>query len=72
MGPTVQNSLREGANAMPPYNMRRALVFQACWACVAAALLMFLQGKQRRREQDDLAADAAQARQTGMRMILRL
>ena len=48
--------MRAGRGAAPPYNLRAALIFQACWVCVVVALLLFLQGKQTRREADDRAA----------------
>ncbi|KAH9948500.1 major facilitator superfamily domain-containing protein [Amylocystis lapponica] len=53
-----EGALRAGGAATPPYNMRRALVFQGCWVCAAVALVMLVQGRQTRREADERAAAA--------------
>jgi len=54
-----EGALRAGPDADPPLNMRRALIFQGCFVCVAAAFVFLLQGRQTRREKDEREMAAA-------------
>ncbi|OCH88925.1 MFS general substrate transporter [Obba rivulosa] len=49
----AEGALRAGPDANPPLNMRRALIFQGCFVCVAAAFAFLLEGRQTRRENDE-------------------
>ncbi|OCH88926.1 MFS general substrate transporter [Obba rivulosa] len=54
----AEGALRAGPDANPPFNMKRALIFQGCFVCVAAACTFLLQGKQTRRENDERGMEA--------------
>jgi len=49
----AQNALREGPDASPPLNMRRALIFNASFVLAVGSLVFFLRGKQVRKELDE-------------------
>ncbi|KAJ3487930.1 hypothetical protein NLI96_g3218 [Meripilus lineatus] len=50
----VEGALRAPDTANPPENMRRALIFQGAFICGTTVFVAALQGKQRRREMDEL------------------
>ncbi|KZT69101.1 MFS general substrate transporter [Daedalea quercina L-15889] len=50
-----QGALRASANADPPYNMYRAIIFQGAVATAAAIVIFFMEGKQVRRSADEQA-----------------
>ncbi|KAH8101314.1 major facilitator superfamily domain-containing protein [Cristinia sonorae] len=52
----INGALRAGADANPPLNMHRALIFQGTVICVCTVSVVFLTGKQVRRERDELKA----------------
>ncbi|KAI0920498.1 hypothetical protein AcV5_010215 [Taiwanofungus camphoratus] len=56
-----ENALRAGPDANPPYNMKRALVFQGALVCAAIAFIFLLEGRQIRREQDEQRLAEARA-----------
>jgi len=47
------NALRAGADADPPLNMRRALIFNGTFVLVATSVIFFMRGKQTRKERDE-------------------
>ncbi|OBZ74517.1 Major facilitator superfamily domain-containing protein 7 [Grifola frondosa] len=49
----AEGALRAGPDASPPYNMRRAIIFQGVVVCAAVAFVYLLEGRQCRREQDE-------------------
>ena len=50
----ANDALRAPATAHPPLNMHRSLIFQASFICGCALFILFLKGKQVRRELDEL------------------
>ncbi|PCH42994.1 MFS general substrate transporter [Wolfiporia cocos MD-104 SS10] len=57
----AQGALRDGPDANPPYNMKRALIFQGAFACATVALLFLVQGEQTRRALDEAEATRREA-----------
>ena len=49
----VQNSLREGPSADPPYSMHRALEFQGILVMAVVTFVFLLKGEQTRRAADE-------------------
>ncbi|KAI0689392.1 major facilitator superfamily domain-containing protein [Cytidiella melzeri] len=49
----VENALRADANANPPFNMHRALVFQGALTLAVSVTILGLHGKQARRQLDE-------------------
>jgi MFS transporter, FLVCR family, MFS-domain-containing protein 7 len=49
----VENSLRAGPDADPPFNMHRALIFEGAFTLAVSATMVGLRGKQARRERDE-------------------
>ncbi|KAJ6468306.1 major facilitator superfamily domain-containing protein [Mycena sanguinolenta] len=49
----AQGALRAGANANPPLNMRRALIFNGTFVVASSSLIFLLRGKQVRKELDE-------------------
>lgn len=49
----VEGALTAGPEANPPYNMRRALVFNGAFVMACASLIFLLRGQQRRKERDE-------------------
>jgi MFS transporter, FLVCR family, MFS-domain-containing protein 7 len=56
----AQNALREGPDASPPLNMRRALIFNASFVVSVGSLVFLLRGKQVRKELDEEKQTTAQ------------
>ena len=50
---TVESALRAGANASPPFNMHRALIYQGALVCSTVFWIFFVKGEQVRRELDE-------------------
>ncbi|GLB37685.1 putative MFS general substrate transporter [Lyophyllum shimeji] len=48
-----EGALRAGPDADPPFNMRRALIFNGTIIMVSASLVFLLQGRQVRKERDE-------------------
>jgi FLVCR family MFS transporter 7 len=63
----VENALREGPEANPPLNMRRALIFQGVIILAVCLSVFGVRGEQTRRRRDAAAADGddIQMRQAG-------
>ncbi|PFH46175.1 hypothetical protein AMATHDRAFT_77780 [Amanita thiersii Skay4041] len=49
----VESALRAGPDAQPPLNMRRALIFNGTFVAVTASLVIFVRGKQERKQLDE-------------------
>ncbi|TCD60820.1 hypothetical protein EIP91_009489 [Steccherinum ochraceum] len=52
----VNGALRGSETANPPLNMHRALIFQGAFICGSVVLVVFLKGRQARREMDEMKA----------------
>jgi FLVCR family MFS transporter 7 len=57
----VQGALREGPDAHPPLNMRRALIFNGVFVMSCSALIFLVQGRQARKELDEQKIQAQEA-----------
>jgi MFS transporter, FLVCR family, MFS-domain-containing protein 7 len=63
----VENALREGPEASPPLNMKKALIFQGVIILTVCLSVFGLRGEQTRRKRDAAAVDGddMQMHQTG-------
>ena len=57
----ANDALRAPATAHPPLNMHRSLIFQSSFICGCALFILFLKGKQVRRELDELKDNEGRA-----------
>lgn len=55
----AESALRAGPGAKPPLNMRNALIFHGTIICVVSVLVFGVNGKQMRRERDEMEARRA-------------
>jgi len=56
----VNGALRAPSTGNPPLNMHRALIFQGVFICGCVFFVIFLKGRQARRELDELKAKGAE------------
>ncbi|KAI0302742.1 MFS general substrate transporter [Russula brevipes] len=61
-----QDALRASTTASPPQNMHRGIIFNAIWVFTISLLVVFLRGKQTRRELDEQMYEEQKTLSMGM------